>query len=219
MKKRQSILKILWLGLIYLILGGFLLTGLLRVSMLIYARQKTYPLNTVPEKPVALVLGAGLNRDGTPGIVLQDRVRMAANLYFAGKVTKILMSGDNSTMNYNEPGAMRDFALSLGVPEKDIVLDYAGRRTYDSCYRAGAIFGIDEMIVVTQRFHISRAIFLCNGLKIDTVGVSADDSHYPQRRYLYWRLREVIAAVVAYGDILLKIPPPILGEKEPIFPN
>jgi SanA protein len=219
MKKRLSIIKILWQCTIYLVVGSFMLTGLLRVGMLLFARQKTYPPNTVPEKPVALVLGAGLNRDGTPGIVLRDRVDTAVDLYFAGKVTKILMSGDNSTIHYNEPGAMREYALSLGVPDEDIVLDYAGRRTYDSCYRAGAIFGVDEVIVITQRFHLSRAIFLCSGLKINTVGVSADDSHYPQRRYLYWRLREVIASVVAYGDILLKNPPPILGEVEPIFQN
>ena len=114
-----------------------------------------------PAAPAAIVFGAGLWRDGSPSPVLQDRVATAADLYFSGKVKKILMSGDNRFIYYNEPGAMKKFALSLGVPEEDIVLDYAGRRTYDTCYRARAIFGLKEAILVTQSFHLPRALILC----------------------------------------------------------
>ncbi len=99
-----------------------------------------------------------------PPRYLQDRVQTAANLYFAGKVEKLLMSGDNRFVDYNEPAVMRKVALSLGVPEEAIVLDYAGRRTYDTCYRAKAIFGVTEAILVTQAFHLPRAIYLCNRL-------------------------------------------------------
>lgn len=194
------------------------ITGLLRVGMLVYSRAKTYLPGQVPEASVALVLGAGLNRDGTPGLVLRDRVRTAVELYFSGKVDKILMSGDNTSENYDEPGAMQEFALSLGVPETDIVLDFAGRRTYDSCYRAGAIFGLDQIIVVTQAFHLPRAVFLCNAFDIDANGVPADDANYRLSSYTYWWVREVLASVKAYWDVFIIRPQPILGEPEPIFP-
>ena len=111
-------------------------------------------------RPVVIVFGAGLRRDGTPTTVLRDRVETAAELYRQGKVEKLLMSGDNRFVDYNEPEAMRQYALQLGIPDEDIVLDYAGRRTYDTCYRAGAIFGVKKVILVTQLFHLPRAIYL-----------------------------------------------------------
>lgn len=216
--KLKKIVKILFHSLIYFVLAGFLLTGLMRAGMLLFAAPKTFLPAEVPNAPIALVLGAGLNRDGTAGIVLQDRVEKAAELYFAGKVEKLLMSGDNSTEYYDEPGAMREHALSLGVPDEDIVLDFAGRRTYDSCYRAKAIFGVDDLIVVTQAFHLPRAIFLCNAFDIRVTGVPADEANYRLRSYTYWWSREVLASVYAYWDVLIAHPTPILGAPEPIFP-
>lgn len=214
----RKITRALFHSLIYLTLVGFLLTGLMRASMLLYATPKTYLPEDIPAAPVALVLGAGLNRDGTAGIVLQDRVEKAAELYFAGKVEKLLMSGDNSTAYYDEPGAMREHALSLGVPDEDIILDFAGRRTYDSCYRAKAIFEVEELIVVTQAFHLPRALFLCNAFDIKASGVPADDANYRLSSYTYWWVREIFASINAYWDVLIAHPTPILGEPEPIFP-
>lgn len=216
--KLKKISKILFHSLIYIVLASFLLTGLMRTGMLLFAAPKTFLSPKVPDAPVALVLGAGLNRDGTAGIVLQDRVEKAAELYFAGKVEKLLMSGDNSTQYYDEPGAMREHALSLGVPDEDIVLDFAGRRTYDSCYRAKAIFGVEDLIVVTQAFHLPRAIFLCNAFDIQVTGVPADDANYRLSSYTYWWSREILASVYAYWDVLIAHPTPILGDPEPIFP-
>jgi SanA protein len=149
---------------------------------------------------------------------LQDRVETGAELYFAGKVEKLLMSGDNSTEYYDEPGAMLEYALSLGVPEEDIILDFAGRRTYDSCYRAKAIFGVDDLIVVTQAFHLPRALLLCNTLGVNATGVPADDANYRLRSYTYWWVREIFASIKAYWDVLIEHPTPILGPPEPIFP-
>jgi SanA protein len=200
------------------VIGGFFVTGLLRSAILIQSRSKTYLPADVPEAPVALVLGAGLNRDGSPGVVLRDRVSTAVDLYFTGKVEKLLMSGDNTSAFYNEPGAMQEYALSLGVPQDDIVLDYAGRRTYDSCYRAKAIFGVEELIVVTQSFHLPRALFLCNAFEIDASGVAADDANYNRRSYTFWWVREILASGVAYWDVWIAQPEPILGDPEPIFP-
>ena len=218
MKFLKSIIRIIFHLLIYLTLSSFLMTGILRIVMLLTAAPKTFLPEEVPQSRVALVLGAGLNRDGSPGLVLRDRVETAIDLYNSGKVEKILMSGDNTSFNYDEPGAMQSFAIEMGVPEEDIVLDYAGRRTYDSCYRAKAIFGVDKLIVVTQAYHLPRALFLCNAFDIEADGIPADDSHYRRRYYTYWWIREILASLKAYWDVYISHPLPILGEPEPIFP-
>jgi len=206
------------LVLIVLIIMGVLLLGISRLATGVYAHSKTYAAAEVPTRPVAIVFGAGLWRNGTATPVLQDRVQTAANLYFAGKVEKLLMSGDNRFVDYNEPAVMRQLALSLGVPDGAIVLDYAGRRTYDTCYRAKAIFGVNEAILVTQAFHLPRAIYLCNHLGVDSVGVDADLRIYPKSSLLYWNARELLATVAALWDVNIGHPVPVLGDKEPIFP-
>jgi vancomycin permeability regulator SanA len=207
-------LKILFvlavLGLLILILSR-LVTGL-------YARSKTYTAAGVPPRRVAIVFGAGLWRNGTATPVLQDRVQAAANLYFAGNVEKLLMSGDNRFVDYNEPAVMRALALSLGVPEDAIVLDYAGRRTYDTCYRAKVIFGVTEAILVTQAFHLPRAIYLCDQLGVDSIGLAADLRVYRKSSVLYWNARELFATVAGLWEVNISHPVPMLGDPEPIFP-
>jgi SanA protein len=172
------------------------------------------PGQALPVGRVAIVLGAGLWRDGSPSPVLYDRVATAVELYQAGQVKKLLMSGDNRFETYNEPEAMRQLALRLGVPDEDIVLDYAGRRTYDSCYRAREIFGLEQAIIVTQRFHLDRALYLCESLGVQAAGVAAD--RRPYRYHTWWQLREVAAIVNAWLDIHLLRPLPVLGDKLPI---
>jgi len=184
----------------------------------LYAWLRTYNAETVPTQKVAIVFGAGLTRSGDATPVLKDRVTTAAELYFSGKVQKLLMSGDNSTANYNEPEAMRRYALTLGVPESDVVLDYAGRRTYDTCYRAKAIFGVRDAILVTQKFHLPRALFLCNVLGVNATGVVADNFNFRKRSLLFWNLREIPATVTAFSDVVTR-PLPILGKPETIFPE
>jgi vancomycin permeability regulator SanA len=188
-----------------------------RLTTGLYARPRTYSSLEVPARRVAIVFGAGLWRDGTATPVLYDRVAAAAELYFAGKAEKLLMSGDNRFIDYNEPAVMRQVALSLGVPEEDIVLDYAGRRTYDTCYRAAAIFGVSEAILVTQAFHLPRAIYLCNRLGVDGVGVEADRRVYRRASMLYWNARELLATVNALWEVHVSHPLPVLGDPEPIF--
>jgi SanA protein len=146
-------------------------------------------------------------------------VETAAHLYFSGKVEKILMSGDNRFEYYNEPESMRQYALSLGVPEAAIVLDYAGRRTYDTCYRAKAIFGASEALLVTQKFHLPRALFLCNALGLKSYGIEADNNRYRKISLLIWNLREQIATVGAFIDVYWSNPIPVLGNPEPLFGN
>ena len=167
---------------------------------------------------VVLVPGAGLNSSGGPSAPLRDRLDAAIELYRLGKVQKLLLSGDNTAITYNEPGAMQSYALDQGIPDEDLVLDYAGRRTYDSCYRAHHIFGLDELIVVTQAYHLPRALFLCENSDLDAVGVPVEQSRYSRSRYLFWNVREVFATVAAWLDVYVLKPLPVLGEMEPIFP-
>ena len=188
-----------------------------RLITALNAIQRIYPAGEAPARPVAIVFGAGLWRDGSPTPVLRDRVATAAELYFSGRVEKLLMSGDNTTLDYNEPGAMRDYALQLGVPDEAIVLDYAGRRTYDTCYRAKAIFGVKRAILVTQNFHLPRALYICDALYLDAVGVSADRQAYRRSALFVWHIRELFATFTALVDVHILRPLPVLGKYEPIF--
>ena len=202
-----------------LLAAGFvlMLTLLPRLITALYASTRIDSIVEAPPKPVAIIFGAGLTRDGRATRVLRDRVETGARLYFAGKVEKLLMSGDNSNVDYNEPQAMKEYALQLGVPEDAIVLDFAGRRTYDTCYRASEIFGVDEAILVTQSFHLPRALYICNQLGIEASGVAAENHYFLKRSRAYWNLRELIATPVALWEVHISQPTPVLGHPEPIF--
>jgi vancomycin permeability regulator SanA len=214
----KRILKIMIKILLILIGLGLLVLLLPRLVTGLYARTRLHTVESVPVHRVAIVFGAGLWHDGSPTPVLYDRVATAAQLYFSGRVEKLLMSGDNRVVEYNEPWAMRTAAIELGIPEEDIVLDYAGRRTYDTCYRASAIFGLDEAILVTQAFHLPRALYLCNQLGLPSVGVEADQRVYRKSSMAIWTIRETIATLAALWDVHVAHPVPVLGEFEPIFP-
>ncbi|MBK9924608.1 MAG: YdcF family protein [Anaerolineales bacterium] len=213
----KRILKFLWR--VILFAGAVGLLGLLlpRLITTLYAWNKIYTADSAPSERVAIVFGAGLRYDGTPTAVLRDRVETGAALYFSGKVEKLLMSGDNRVVEYNEPESMRQYAISLGVPNEAIVLDYAGRRTYDTCYRAKAIFGVQNTILVTQKFHLARALFLCNSLGIKAVGVEANNLTYRKSSLLIWNIREQLATFTAFMDVYVDKPLPVLGQAEPIF--
>jgi len=208
-----------WLRRMILIFGtlGLLAVLLPRLITSLYAMNRIYPVEKSPAERVAVVFGAGLRRDGTPTPILRDRVETAATLYFSGKVEKILLSGDNRFEDYNEPEAMRQYALSLGVPGDALALDYAGRRTYDTCYRARAIFGVKSALLVTQKFHLPRALFICNALGVKAVGVQANNRQYWNRSLLIWNFREQLATLGAFFDVFVATPPPVLGDPEPLF--
>jgi SanA protein len=175
-----------------------------------------YTIEHVPAQRVAIVLGARVYPNGRLSGMLRDRVETAVALYKAGKVQKILMTGDNSIPEYNEPDAMKAHAVALGVPAKDIQPDYGGRRTYDSCYRARSIFEVDSAIIVTQAFHLPRALFLCDQLGIAAVGVVADQRLYDPRSVAWSETREVPATLGALLDVIRHAPPPILGDPIPL---
>lgn len=170
-----------------------------------------------PAAPVAIVFGAGLRRDGTPTAVLRDRMETAAELYRAGKVQHLLLSGDNRSEYYNEPQAMFEFGLALGLPESAMTRDYAGLRTYDTCLRAREIFGVTEALLVTQQYHLDRALLTCEGLGLTVQGVTADRSRYSRTAFVMWWLRELPATTQALWDLYV-LPPGdvVLGQPEPI---
>ena len=162
-----------------------------------------------PVRPVAIVFGAA-------GAILEDRVTTGVELYKAGKVQKLLMTGDNSRDNYNEPATMRQQAITEGVPSADIVCDDAGFRTYDSLYRAKSIFGVHSALLVTQRYHLPRALFIARCLGMNVVGVNAAKRTYAGQ----WRfgIREIAAVEVAWVQSRLTHPrPKFLGKTEPLF--
>ncbi len=179
-------------------------------------RDRMIAPEELDHRPVAIVFGAGVYPDGRLSPMLADRVLTAVDLYKTGKVDKLLMTGDNSVATYNEPWHMADFAIDHGVPEEDIAFDYAGRRTYASCWRAKNIFGLDRVALVTQRFHLPRALYLCQSLGLEAVGVTADrrDYHLANTRYT---LREVPARIKAWLDVHILHPAVIGGDPIDIF--
>ena len=202
-----------------LALGGLGVAALTLLAPRLYTalryRAHIYAVAEAPRERVAIVFGAGLWRDGRPTAVLYDRVATAAELYHLGKVDKLLMSGDDR-FEHNEPEAMRQTALALNVPDEVLILDGAGWRTYDTCYRAKALFGVERALLVTQAFHLPRALFICEALGIEAVGVSADRRNYRRGAAAYWNFREVFATVNAWWDVNVAKPVSVLRELAPI---
>jgi SanA protein len=200
---------------IVLLLSLLLAPLVWRRSIQSYYAGRIHDASSVPAEQAAIVFGAAVYRNGRLSSVLRDRMDTAISLYQNGKVDKILVSGDNSEDNYNEPGAMMAYALERGIPEQDIQPDYGGRRTYDTCYRAQHIFLLDRAILVTQEFHLPRALFTCRQLGIEAVGVAADLRRYRGTRW--YEFRETAATFVALWDVIRRDPPAILGDPIPLL--
>jgi vancomycin permeability regulator SanA len=174
-----------------------------------------YDEGAVPSAPVAIVLGAEVYPDGEPSPFLAARLDIAKRLLDAGKVRAILVSGDHSRWEYDEPGAMQVYLVARGVPAARVVLDYAGFDTYDSCARAKRIFGVRKAIVVTQSYHIDRAVTLCRSQGIDASGVGDDSVRIYTEPWAHSYVREQGAIVKAAIDTLSRRDPVFLGRHEP----
>lgn len=164
-----------------------------------------------PERDVAVVFGAGL-WNGEPTPYLARRLDAAAELYRAKKVRVVLVTGDNGREEYDEPDAMRSYLVRHGVPDDRIVSDYAGFDTWDSCVRAKKIFGVDRAVLISQAFHIRRAVALCDAAGVEGFGVGVDDEH--DATWYYGGAREVFAAGKAALDAAFTPDPHFLGERE-----
>jgi SanA protein len=198
-------------------------TGLLAAVFVLFAFINIYiyrdsrdfiftDMAEVPPAEVALVLGAAVYKSGELTPVLYDRAITAVDLYKRGVVKKILVSGDNNTFNYNEVIPIGKFLVAQGVLEKDIFLDYAGFDTYDSMYRARDVFKVSSVIVITQKFHAYRAIYIARNLGLDARALTADKRQYYARNHV----REFFATVKAFADVNFGALPKFLGEEIPI---
>ena len=178
----------LWRAALLIVAGALLALLAARAITALAARGLIYDdPSALPARRAAVVFGAGV-RGGQPTPVLYDRVATAAALYKAGAVDLLLMSGDNRTPYYDEPAVMRRTAIRLGVPSSAILTDPAGYSTYDTCRRAGEVFNLRDVVLVTQRYHLDRAIFTCRAFGLDAVGYPADRRAY--RGMAWFQVRE-----------------------------
>lgn len=197
--------------------------GLLALLLaLLYTGAATAPFRyrdaaTVPAERVAVVFGAGVRGD-SPSRILRERIDAAVSLYRLGRVGKLLMTGDNSRADYDEVTVMARYAESLGVPPADITLDYAGFSTYESCYRLRPIFGVTRAVLVTQSYHLPRAVYTCRALGVEAVGLGVPDwGRYADALIARYTAREALATTKALLDVHLTRPlPTFLGPFEGI---
>jgi vancomycin permeability regulator SanA len=177
------------------------------------SRGHVHHLDDAPSAPVALVLGAGLNPDGSPSAFLAGRLEVARALYASGRARVILVSGDNRVANYDEPTAMREWLAAHGVPEDAVVRDFAGRDTYDSCTRAKRVFGVDRVLVVSQGYHLPRAVTTCRAVGLDAEGVGDWTAVKYPAQWTAGARREKLADAKAVIDVVSGRDP-VLGPVE-----
>lgn len=166
------------------------------------------------EPQCIMVLGASVKADGTPSSILRDRLDTALCLYRAGVAPKILLSGDNGQVEYNEVNTMQNYMEGNGVPTEDIFLDHAGFSTYESVYRAKNIFEVSSMIVVTQKYHLYRSLYGCNSIGIKAMGAASDQNKYDGE--VNREVREILARDKDVVKWMIKPEPTYLGEAFPI---
>jgi vancomycin permeability regulator SanA len=207
---KQQLVKLSWLLLGIGIVGLATLTGAVNFVRSAAAGH-IYTPSDVPATPVALVLGAQVNPDGTPSAFLAARLDLAKRLYDAGLVEMIIVSGDHLAPEFNEPVAMRNYLMRTGLPEERVIADAGGFDTYESCLRAKRIFNLSRLIVVTQSYHLVRAVATCRALGIDATGVGDDSAR--QHTIAWWRgaIRDQIACIKTVIDLATR-PDPKSGE-------
>ncbi len=213
-------MQVYWQKCAKLFFGGLLLFGAVLILINVFIIQSTKKAiytdsNKVPSAQAVLVLGAKVESDGRLSGILEDRAVTALELYKAGKVTKVLVSGDHGTKNYDEVNALKKYLLANGVAPEDLFLDHAGFSTYDSLYRARDIFKANSLIITTQNFHLPRALYIGRGLGIDVVGFSADRHAYAGA-VIRGTFRESLARIKAFLFINLHFKPKFLGPTVPL---
>ena len=164
-----------------------------------------------------LVLGCKVHSDGAPSAMLEDRLRRGVELFHAGAAPKLLMSGDHGTMTYNEVQSMKQYAIDHKIPSSDIFMDHAGFSTYESIYRARDIFQAKKIIIVTQEYHLHRALYIAAALGIEAYGVDADYRSYSGQTAR--DIREILARNKDFFTSIFQPEPTYLGEAIPIWSN
>lgn len=201
--------KNVFIALTIVCVGG--IATMFMISAYVASRGANFVIEaTEASAPVIIIPGAGLKADGTPSDVLRDRLMVALAIYDDGRAEKMLCSGDNGQVQYDEVNAMREWLLARGVDADDIFLDHAGFDTYDTVVRAAEVFGVTSAVVVTQDFHLPRVLYIANTKNIAVQGVSASLEPYVAERT--YRLREIPARTKSFFETLFHVQPKYLGD-------
>lgn len=202
-----------------IIFGFIILIIIIIASINIYVNSKSKRyiytrIEEVPECYTAIVLGALVSNTGYPSKFLKDRMDVAIELYTGKKIKRFLLSGDHGRKNYDEVNSMKNYLLEKGINTEDIFLDHAGFDTYSTIVRAKEVFGVERAIIVTQEFHLSRAVYIARSKGIEAYGIKADRQDYYSLVRL--KIRETIAKVKAFSEVMINKKPRFLGNKIPI---
>ncbi len=217
MKNKKIILRIFcWL----VCLGILGIIGIFTINAIVKCSVKDQILSpedaaNLTDVDCILVLGCGVRADGTPSDMLHDRLRRGVELYDLGAAPKLLMTGDHGRDGYDEVDAMKSFAVTAGVASEHVFMDHAGFSTYESMYRARDIFQAKKIIIVTQGYHLYRALYIAESLGLEAYGVSADYRNYTGQ--VVRDVREILARVKDFGTSLFQPKPTYLGNAIPIW--
>ena len=217
--KKRTILKLLRIFLCLCIVG---ISALLIMNAIVKGTTKDQILQSgeaaqIEDVDCILVLGCWVNEHGQPSSMLRDRLTRGVELYDLGAAPKLLMSGDHGRVGYDEVASMKQFAVDRGIASEDVFMDHAGFSTYESIYRARDIFQADKILIVTQEYHLYRALYIANQLGVEAYGVSSDYHTYVGQTYR--DCREILARVKDCVLCILKPKPTFLGDVIPIFGN
>lgn len=217
MKKKRIVLKIF---ILIFTLGALVMTGVLGINAIVKGTVKNNILTQeqaaqLTDVDCVLVLGCGVWEGGQPSHMLEDRLKRSLELYDLGVSQKLLMSGDHGRTDYDEVNVMKSFALDAGVPSENVFMDHAGFSTYESMYRAREIFQAEKIVIVTQEYHLYRALYIARQMGMEAYGVASDYRNYANQSALDFR--EVLARVKDFGTCIFKPKPTYLGEAIPIW--
>ena len=204
--------KFITVSLTAIVAGVFLFFLIFSNLVILQNKRNMMFVEDAPTSSLALVFGGGLNNDGSPNDMAMDRVIEGVALYKSGKVAKIMITGDDGQRYGNEVDVMKKAAVDFGVPEEKILLDRHGYRTYESCFREARVYGVTDVIAVSQAFHLPRIIYLCENFGIKTYGVAADLRDYGADSFKMG-IREVAARLKAWWQVRISHPLPTTMEK------
>ena len=212
MRKKMIIKIISWVIFIGLVIA--LIVGAINIYMVTTTSKRIISVDDAKDinADCIIVLGAGVKPTGKPSWMLEDRIIVGEQLYNVNAAPKLLMSGDHGRENYDEVNTMKDYAINDGIPSDDIFMDHAGFSTYDSMYRAKEIFGVKKIVIVSQKYHLTRALYIAKKLGIEAYGVSADKRDYLAKQK-YRVFREWIARAKDFFKLIYKPEPTYLGDK------
>ena len=215
---KKVFIKVIVIGICLAVLCGLICLGInIYVRSVVSSRILTVEEASSLDADCILVLGSGIKLDGTPGKVLTDRLEKSLVLYENGAAPKLLMSGDHGRINYDEVNAMKNYAKERGVSSEDVFMDHAGFSTYESMYRAAAIFRVEKTVIVTQKYHLYRSVYNALSMGIDAYGVASDLESY--RGSFSREIREFLAIAKDFIYCIFKPKPTYLGEEIPVSGN